>query len=985
MFLKRIEIQGFKSFADRVVINFDNSVTGIVGPNGCGKSNIADAIRWVLGEQSIKSLRGEKMTDVIFAGSENRKAQNMAEVSLVFDNSNHFLNSDLEEIEITRRIYNTEQDAEYLINKKNVRLKDVIDLILDTGLGKDSLSMISQGNISSFAEAKPYERRAIFEEAAGVSKYKKRKIESINHLERTKLNLERTQDILSELEKQVGPLRRQAKKAELYKEKKDRLQEIEIAVLVDNILYYQDAKKRLEKEIFDLENNITLHDGTIQIQENSNNESKVELRALDREINELQDNHFKVVNEIQTLEKRKIEIEEKQKYKIEIGNEKEKLEAIEQLLSDAEYEYKDRYNRLESLNSQLELDKHELEDVALKLTDASFKKEETSAFLRRLENRMEVLNNLLKDPFSSRSALGVKSIMDNRMSLPGILGVIGQELHPNKDFEQAISTALASSTFHIVTKNEESARNAITFLRKNQSGKATFLPLTVLKERTLNREHEIICNSAKGYLGTADQFVSCGYEYNMVVRSLLGNVIVCDNLENANNLSTLLKHSYKIVTLDGDVIHKGGSMTGGYIKNETSIITASRELEQIKEQIFSYKAKQELVIKEYNDLMNRKEIIERELTEKRISIAQLEPVVDAKRSKFEKLKNDHDALIPKVDKKSENQSNQFFDSLVSKLSDAYLRRDQASNNLKLKRDLRLKLSNEIERKEQQIHQLRTKVNEFNYNLRKISAEDGAVKAKLEGDLNRLASEYQMTFEYAKEHYQMELGNNAKDEVNELRNEISSLGSVNMNAPEEYAEVSSRYEFMKKNYDDLVASRDKILSAIEEMDDIMKKQFLDTFNLINGELNTTFKALFGGGKAKLVLEDENDILNTGIDIDVQPPGKSVKSIRLFSGGEKTLIAICVLFTILKIRPVPLIVFDEVEAALDQANVERFAKYVKSFDKESQFIIITHRPGTMAQCDVLYGVTMQNRGVSQMLKVKLIDAIEMAEKEDDNGLS
>ena len=727
----------------------------------------------------------------------------------------------------------------------------------------------------------------------------------------------------------------------LYKEKKARLEEIEIAVLVDEIKHFEEEKDNLDKAIFALENDITLHEGTIEIQETANINDKQEMRAYDKEINELQDKHFKIVNEIQTLEKRKVEIEEKQKYTIEIGNDEQRVNVLKQMLEEAEYEYNDRHQRLEKLNAQLDINRHELQEVAIKLTDASFKKEEYNGKLRKLENRLEVLENLIKDPFSMRSQLGVKSIVNNKDSLKGIMGVIGQVIHPIKNYEQAISTALASSVYHIVTTNEESARNAIYFLRKNQSGKATFLPITVLKDHYLNNEHQVICENTKGFLGTANEFVECAKEYDIVVSSLLGNVIVSDNLENANKLSSLLHHSYKIVTLDGDVIHRGGSMSGGYIKNETSIITASSEISEVKENILSFKAKQELALKEYNNLVNQKEKIERELTENRIAIAQLEPVVDVKRSKYEKLKNDYEAIVPK-DFKAEEKSDCFFDSLLTKLSKAYSDRDEISNSLKAKRDLRQKISNEVEHKEQHIRQLRAKVSEFNVELRKASSQESAIKTKLETNLNRLASEYQMTYEYAKEQYNIPINENARDEVNDLRKEISSLGNVNMNAPEEYAEISERYEF-------------------------------------------TFKALFGGGKAKLVLEDEDDILETGIDIDVQPPGKSVKSIRLFSGGEKTLIAICVLFTILKIRPVPLIVFDEVEAALDQANVERFAKYVKSFGDDSQFIIITHRPGTMAQCDVLYGVTMQNRGVSQMLKVKLVDAIEMAEKEETNGLS
>lgn len=976
MFLKRIEMQGFKSFADRVVINFENSVTGVVGPNGCGKSNISDAIRWVLGEQSVKSLRGEKMTDVIFSGSENRKAQNMAEVTLVFDNSKHYLNSDLEEIEVTRRIYSTEQDAEYLINRNHVRLKDIVDLILDSGLGKDSLSMISQGNISAFAEAKPYERRAIFEEAAGVAKYKKRKLESLNRLERTKDNLERTADLLNELEKQVSPLKRQARKAEIYREKKARLEQIEIAVLVREITRLKETKAEIEKHLFDLETQITMHRATIQVNENNNQNSKDELKEVEREINNATDSLFKTVNEIQKLEARKIEIDEKRKYAIETGTSEEKIKHTKSLLEEAKFEFEDRKGRLDRLNAEIDLLNKKLEETAFELAEISLKKEEKANIFRRFENRKEVLENLIKDPFSSHALSGVKAIMDNKDNFYGIMGVVGQEIIANKGYEEAISTALAGSVNHIVTKDEASARKAIEFLKRNRSGRATFLPCTVMKMRYIPKDHEFIAENTDGYIGTADTFVTCKSEYDIIKGSLLGNVLVCDNLENANNLSSLLNHNYKIVTLDGDVVHKGGSMTGGKVKNETSIVTARSELDDINRNLESYKAESDLFSIKYADTVHKKGSIESSITEKRISIAQLEQIVDAKRAKYEKLKSEFDLLSPNDNKNEES----FNDEIISKLNESYGKRDELNSLIKVKKSLRTKLSMEIERKEQQIRQIRKDLDEALSNEKKIISQVGSIDAKLENNFSRLTSEYSMTYDYALEKADLSIDEDAKDEVILLRNEIDALGNINMDAPEEYSKVNERYEFMKKNYDELVSSRDRILKVIDEMNEIMTKQFKEMFDKINKELPNTFVSLFGGGKAKLVLEDPDDILNTGIDIDVQPPGKSVKSIRLFSGGEKTLIAISVLFTILKVRPVPLIIFDEVEAALDQANVERFAKYVKSFEEDSQFIIITHRPGTMAQCDVLYGVTMQHRGVSQMLKVKLLDAIEMAEKNE-----
>ena len=977
MFLKRIEMQGFKSFADHITINFEDPVTGIVGPNGCGKSNISDAIRWVLGEQSVRSLRGEKMTDIIFAGTEERKAMNMAEVTLVFDNSAHMLNSELDEIELTRRIYGDDQDAEYLINKKNVRYKDILDLIMDTGLGKHSLSMISQGNVLSFAEAKPYDRREIFEDAAGVSKYKKRKIESLNKLERTKDNLDRTYDILSELERQVAPLRRQAKKAEIYREKKARLEQIEVAVLVNDIRSLNEQKNELEKSIFDLDTNLAMHETTIQVHENSNFENKNRLKEYDHQINATQEKLMMVINEIQTLEARRIEIDEKRKYAIEMGSSEEKIKELESYISEAKFEYDDRLERLNKLKADIDLLNTNLENTAMDLGEASMKKDETNNVLNRMSNRLEVLKNVIEDPFSSANQAGVKAIMSNKNSFYGIMGVIGQEIHPDEGYEEAIATALAGSIYHIVTKDEEAARKAIAFLKKNRSGRATFLPLTVCRPHFVRYEDEIICKNFKGYLGTAFDFCTCEPVYDLIKESLLGNVLVTEDLENANELANLLKYAYKIVTLDGEVVHRGGSMTGGKVKNEVSMVTAQAEYRRLENDMVSYKAENTLAIKNYNTLQAQKENLENQITEKRIAIAQLEPIVDTKRAKYEKLQADYESIAPLKSQES------ITDTVIAKLSENYARKDELSNSLKLRRDERMKLSAEIDRKEQQIRLVRRQLDEARNDISAVNTSRAVLDTKLENDLNRLASEYQMTFEYALENCDIEIDENAKEEVVNLRKDIQELGNINMAAPEEFTEVNERYEFLKKNYDDLIVSRDKILSAIDEMDEIMKTQFEATFNAINAELPSVFAKLFGGGKARLVLEDPNDILNTGIDIDVQPPGKAVKSIRLFSGGEKSLIAICVLFTILKVRPEPLIVFDEIESALDVANVERFAKYVKEFADKSQFIIITHRPGTMEQCDSLFGVTMQKRGISQMLKVKLIDAIEMAEPEEKLG--
>lgn len=968
MFLKRIEMQGFKSFADRVVINFDNPITGVVGPNGCGKSNITDAIRWVLGEQSVKNLRGSNMEDVIFNGSVDRNKVNMAEVTLVFDNSNKALNSASEEIEITRKLYRN-KEAEYLINRNRVRLKDVVDLILDSGLGKDSLSMISQGNITQFAESKPIDRRPIFEEAAGVSKYKKRKIESLAKLERTKENLDRIQDIVNELEKQVSPLKRQAKKAEIYKEKKQKLEEIEVNVLVSEIERINFNIEEANEELFDTESKIAIEQASINVLETQIQEAKTDISSLDKNINYNQEKLMKVINEIQILETRKIEIDEKRKYAIEIGNNEEKISQLTTLLSEAKLEYEDRQNRADALNREIKLLSSKLSQIALDIADNRQNYESSSAMLRRVQNRKEVLENIIKDPFNNQ--YGVKSIMDNKISLAGVLGVVAQELKPKEGYEEAISVAIGGAMYNIVTADEASARNAINFLKKNQSGRATFLPKTVLYPRGLSREHKVICDNFKEFLGVASDYVVNDSNYDIVRDALLSNVIVMSDLEKGNELAALLKYSYKFVTVDGDVIHKGGSMTGGKTKNSTSIITVKKELNEINNRIQSQNALVTIAFNKLNDDQKNRTVTESALMENRISLAQLEPVVDAKRSKYERLKSDLEQLNPNVSE----AENSFVDDVIVNLNNAYSQRDIITNNIRADREKRVKISQDAERKEQQVRQIRKSNTVLVEKLNNIKIDKAKMEVKLSNSIERLASEYQMTYEFARTKIRDVHIENAREEVIRLRSEIDALGNINMNAPEEYNEVNTRYEFTLSQVKELKESSDKLLKAIDEMDQTMIRQFKEMFDLINKEFNDIFVSLFGGGRARVVLEDVNDILNTGIDIDVQPPGKSIQNIRLLSGGEKSLIAICVLFAILKVKAVPLVIFDEVEAALDQGNVERFAKYLKKFTNQTQFLVVTHRPGTMQECDVLYGVTMQKQGVSQMLKVELTTAIDM----------
>lgn len=973
MFLKRIDMQGFKSFADKVNITFESSVTGIVGPNGCGKSNITDAVRWVLGEQSVRNMRGSTMTDVIFNGTQNRKKVNLAEVTLVFENDPEVLNSPFKEIEITRRLHRDTHEGEYFINKQPCRLKDVLDLIMDTGLGRDSLSMISQGSISFFAEAKPIERRALFEEAAGVAKYKRRKIESINKLERTQENIERMQDIVDELHRQVVPLKRAANKAKLYTEKKEALKQIEVQVLVHDITDHDQTIKTLDQRRFDLAGELASVMANQNMLDLQITQQRQDVNAMDRSIQSNQEELMSLLHEIQILETRKIEIDEKRKYILEVGNQQQRIAELQALLSDAKQEYEDRLKRQKELKADIDLMNQQAVDINRKHIAAQSEQEALSIRRRPLQSRRDVLKNLIDRPFEAQA--GISAILNHKETLSGIHDVVAKLITAHDGYEQAIATSLGGSLTHIVSEDEKSARQAIGFLKRNASGRASFIPLTVVKERDISREAKLICEGSDGYLGLASDFVTCEAIYDSLVYSLLGNVIVCDDLEKANVLAHRLKYGYKIVTLEGDVIHRGGVMSGGKNRESNNLLSARTDLEKIDVQLQTLTQQYDHLDQTLQQLDQSKLSNDQELMAKRISLASIESLVDIKRAKYERLQSEYDQVKPKeaLDQAS------FSDDLVENLNKGYQRRDELNDGLKLARENRIKIFGEVERKEIQLRQLRKQSAAFEGEDRQLEVQLVSLQTERNHDLARLSSEYQYTYEYALQIVGDQPDFDAGVSVSSLRDEIQALGNINMDAPNEYEAVNTRYEFISKQLADLEASRKTILDLIDEMDGVMKVQFKDMFDRINQELDGVFKQLFNGGNATLILEDPDDLLNTGIDIMVQPPGKAVQNIRLFSGGEKSLIAISVLFAILKARHIPLCIFDEVEAALDQGNVERFASYIKNFSAETQFIVVTHRPGTMSKCDVLYGVTMPTQGVSQMLKVRLADAVQLSESE------
>lgn len=974
MYLKKIELHGFKSFADRVNLELQPGITGIVGPNGCGKSNITDAIRWVLGEQSVKSLRGTAMSDVIFAGSQDRKPQNLAEVTLVFDNSDRYIDSDYQNIEITRRIYRHNNEGEYLLNKQPCRLKDIVDLMMDTGLGRDSLSMISQGNISSFADSKPEERRPMFEEAAGVAKYKKRKIESLRRLEKTTENLNRVQDIVNELEKQIIPLKKQKEKAETYIALKKQLEEIEIGLIVHESTDLKAQIDQIKQRIQELENYQQSYSNDLVTKEALLAAKKDKMVLLDKEVDALQSKLMEALENVNRLNTSKVQIDEKRRHILENGsseNLEEQITSLKQMLSEVLSDYNQSVERYDYSKADLDAFESKRNQVMTKLNGLRQLLEQQNSKYNALKTKQSLIKEQIET--NQHYNYGVKTILAS--SLDGVIDVLEKVITPQAGYEVAISTALGGAMQFVLTKDQASARQAIGYLKKNRAGRATFLPIPSLSKRSVRDEHLLVCQNTKGYLGIASEFVEYDQKYDKVISNQLGNTLIVEDLQTANHLANQLYYRYKIVTLNGDVVNVGGSMTGGQSRQQNSSYQSKKELEVIQKDLEGLEinlSKLKTQINEF-DLEYREQ--SNELLQKKILFARLEEEVADKLAHFKNIKAQYEALAHEkveVDSLLKEDTNQ---DLIQELNKANALKEELTASIKAKRETRMGYVNDNDILEQELRELRKALNDCQNQYMKQKVELTKLEGNLNSKLTYLNDEYKMTFEYASEHYgHKKYNEDDRSEVFALKTEIRRLGNVNLDAIEEYQNVSERFDHLTSQKEDLLEAQTTLLQAIDEMDEVMTKRFDETFNKVNEEFNLVFRSLLGGGKAMLKYSDPENILETGIDIDVQPPGKAVQNISLFSGGEKALIAISCLFAILKVRPVPMCILDEVEAALDQANVERFAKYLKEFEGKTQFIVVTHRPGTMEQCDILYGATMQQKGVTKLISVKFEEAAQ-----------
>ncbi|MGP6138721.1 chromosome segregation protein SMC [Jeotgalibaca sp. A127] len=1178
MHLERIEMTGFKSFADKTVIEFDKGVTAIVGPNGSGKSNLSEAVRWVLGEQSAKNLRGKKMNDIVFAGSQSRKPINIAEVTLVFNNEDRSLPIDFSEVSLTRRI-NRNGDSDCFINRKPCRLKDITDLLMDSGVGKDSFSMISQGKVEQIFQNKPEERRAIFEDAAGVAKYKNRKTSAQRKLTETMDHLNRVQDILHEIDNQLIPLGKQRDTALAYQEKNTQLSKIEIALLAFEITnlnnLWQDSKKEIEsyqKKVANEEKQqISLKEDLAALKHNAS--------LFDRELNEFQDEYVATIRKIEQLEGQKNILAQKANFSAKnkeeqgrILQEKQDLIETETLkaeelskelkekasvrkalqseitsLSDKEKQFSQDKNQwlqeirdtyieklqVQSMNKNTILqnereyahlternavlikrlkelkDKIEQSQSAVE-RDTQIIKQKTSEQAntdKKLQKLMETLNTSeatfaeynrhlnelvrsiqqaearresqqeLEDSYASYYQ-GVKEILKRKDVIPGIHGPVGELFQVPETYTLAIDTALGNAIQNIVVDNPQTASKAIQVLKANRLGRATFYPLTVIKGRQIPDYVKHDLKNQPGFIGIGSELISYEPTYAEIAANLLGTTIISQDLDSGLAIAKSLDNRFRIVSLDGDVIHAGGSMTGGATKRQQGNSVFSRknsiekltvfieektreyqqleqkhqalsvevegaqqlketlqsqtrqvafELEKVKEnfsreqellkdlqkeyaaEVFEQKQinqqheevetilaqarkqrdnlaveverlKQDMADSTMNEEERQKLLqkIQSELSQKQQELAvlkeqekQLRRDIDAAQEIISKEKMTIQAIEENIELVSKQETNEFqtVEEVLQSLEQAYKRKDELDSVMDDKRTKKHNLDEQSEAKNNELNQLSANIQAELEKLARFESQAGRLESSIDHHLNRLNEAYGLNYEAAVSTYTLTMPETeAKIAVNTLKKEITDLGPINMAAIEEYNRIAERYDFLKQQQTDLLTARQSLLDTMEEMDEEVSQRFLTTFNAIKEQFEKTFPKLFGGGKATIALSDENNILETGIEIIAQPPGKKLQQLSLLSGGEKAFTAIALLFAIIEVSPVPFCILDEVEAALDEANVVRFGKYLASFEKETQFIVITHRKGTMEEADVLYGVTMQDSGVSRLASVK-----------------
>ena len=970
MKLLRISIHGFKSFADKVTIDIKDGITAIVGPNGSGKSNIVDAIKWVLGEQSLKDIRGNNSSDFIFNGSKSRSPLTRAWVSLTFDNSDHYLKSDLTEIEIKRVVYSTGEN-EYYINNSTCRLKDITNLFLDSGTNVNSLSIISQGKIGEIIDGKPEDKRVILEEAASVLMYKKRKEDALRKLDKTNDNIEKINLIIDELSVNLEPLREQAETAHKYLDYKKDLESTEIALLAIDINDINDSYKKHKEELDKLSNDLMINENNNLVDGAKIDSLKVKMLKLEEEISKKSDELFKITKKLSNLASEKQIMIEREKYEVDDA----KLQANIINLKETKLKIT---NDLEAIKEEIELKRNNLSlldkkynELVTEYKNENIKKNLLLSDLGKLnkdemylKSQIEILeNSTLND---SKLPYAVKSILNNHR-LKGIHDILGKLIDTEEKYSLAIDIALGFTANVIVTDNEVSAKEAVYYLRQNNLGRATFYPLNVIRAKKIDDISLKKLEVVPCFIGIASNLCKFDPKYRNVVLNALGNVIVVDNLTNATNVAKIINHMYKIVTLDGDIINAGGSITGGTNKSVTSMMSQKFELENkiklLNSKINEIKLKEEEINAHDKDVT----ILERKVFDANNELNSAKDYLLRKNNELESLNNNLISVNNEING-NEGLLNNDISSKLQEILNEYYKVNGEKEKLELNIN-ELKLNkNDLQ---SEVNELELESRKQNSEYNKIMNEIRTLEVTISKDnyLIRLSEEYGMTYDKAKE-YNLDMNiTDARIKVNNLKRDIKALGEVNTGSISEFDRINTRYVFLTKQKDDLIGSINDLLEIINELDGTMKDRLTTTFNALNNEFCKVFKKLFRGGEGRLVLLDENNILTSGLEIKACPPGKEIKSLKTLSGGEASMTALALLFATLNIRTVPFCILDEAEAALDEANVDIFGNYLKEYNNKTQFIVITHKKRTMEYASCLYGITMQESGVSKLVSVKL----------------
>lgn len=948
MFLKKMILKGFKSFADRTEIKFNDGLTVIVGPNGSGKSNINDALKWVLGETSKKTLRASTSKDMIFTGSLNKGPADFAEVTLFFDNVNRRLDVDEDEISITRKSYREKDQNEYYINGELVRRKDVKKLFLDTGLGNTDLSIISQGSVSKVTEAKPLEIKNLLNEAAGVSKYQIQKKESILKLEKVSSSLEIFDTKLKVLSRQIKPLKEASGKAQEYKKIKDELTKIELPIIKYQLKYEINRKEELENSLNILQSKKELYSKSNDDLRKSNSDIQLEIVEIDKKIN--------------SLEIKKTELQNASSFGVNSGDKKtieEKIKQIAKSINDLKNIIKNSKEKEVEINSKISV---------LKREDFEY----VSQNEQIENNRNKIKYELTKLQTESSNSLkhGVKMILENKSIFSTVYGVVDQIISYDEKYKTAINTAIGSKLNNIVVNNEKTVKDAVKFLKDNKYGTATFIPAENVQRKSISEDLISAISRITGFFGSLSKYIKSDKKFDNVISSLSENILLFDELKNALPAAKFINYRLTIVTLEGDIIYPGFTVKGGYsnlnykkeridkLINAEKLLTEKYEknnveIQRIRDDLRNFGSERNTIQNEEIRISERLNYLETQMQQ---SINTYKSVTG----------EDFDMGKVKT----------FIDSVKDSLS-----LEEIINSLRNLKQRKITLSNELINIQEQQSQYNKDWAEIIENISNNKLEINSLETNINNNLEILNKDYKITYDILlKDDKIKEVSKNLEkinDQRTKLREEINNLGYIDFEAIKKYDELESEYNELEKNTNDLRDTKDKLLSTIEIMDKEMINRIQQTFDEVNIKFNTIFRILFRGGEAKLIFIEPENILESGIEINATAPGKRIKNLTLYSGGEKSLIALSLIFAINEVRNLPLLLLDEVEAALDEANVERFAKFAKTLNENTQLIIVSHRPGTMEKADFLYGVTMQQKGITNIYNVKLEEAIEIAD--------